>query len=291
MRYPIYLFLLAVVILSGCSGTLPLPSQSPLSLSEATLTPFQPLSTATFKPAPTMPSPLRLWIPGDLPEGLRQQIVAVPVEMAASEAEATITLALGRAGEGTPWIYALAAPFPTVRDEVSSQDLLRAWRDEANPLGGPIYVSPSTLEIMQNILGPAGQNVRIEDDTALLEKTWADRPAFAIVPFEALEPRWKVIRVEGQSPVDKHFDPPGLSSHGMVHLARGGDTRCRDRKHAQNRWAEPSFQSRCREIDGYGHDRCYRVGAGHGGEDGGKRDHLPGSGCGRSSPQGRFDAY
>lgn len=207
MRYPIYLFLLAVVILSGCSGTLPLPSQSPLSLSEATLTPFQPLSTATFKPAPTMPSPLRLWIPGDLPEGLRQQIVAVPVEMAASEAEATITLALGRAGEGTPWIYALVAPFPTVRDEVSSQDLLRAWRDEANPLEGPIYVSPSTLEIMQNILGPAGQNVRIEDDTALLEKTWADRPAFAIVPFEALEPRWKVIRVEGQSPVDKHFDP------------------------------------------------------------------------------------
>ncbi|WP_322807019.1 CapA family protein [Thermanaerothrix sp.] len=207
MRYPIYLFLLAVVILSGCSGTLPLPSQSPLSLSEATLTPFQPLSTATFKPAPTIPSPLRLWIPGDLPEGLRQQIVAVPVEMAASEAEATITLALGRAGEGTPWIYALVAPFPTVRDEVSSQDLLRAWRDEANPLEGPIYVSPSTLEIMQNILGPAGQNVRIEDDTALLEKTWADRPAFAIVPFEALEPRWKVIRVEGQSPVDKHFDP------------------------------------------------------------------------------------
>lgn len=185
MRYPIYLFLLAVVILSGCSGTLPLPSQSPLSLSEATLTPFQPLSTATFKPAPTMPSPLRLWIPGDLPEGLRQQIVAVPVEMAASEAEATITLALGRAGEGTPWIYALAAPFPTVRDEVSSQDLLRAWRDEANPLGGPIYVSPSTLEIMQNILGPAGQNVRIEDDTALLEKTW---PIVRLLPLYPLKP-------------------------------------------------------------------------------------------------------
>ncbi len=208
MRHLTYLFLLAVVILSGCNGTSQLlPPQSTLSPSEATLTPFQPLSTATSAPALTASLPLRLWIPVYLPEGLRQQIVAVPVEMAASEAEANVTLALGRPGEGTPWIYALVAPFPTVRDDVSLQDLLRAWRDKANPLEGPIFVSPSTLEIMQNILGPAGQNVRVEDEAVLLESTWANRPAFAIIPFETLEPRWKVIRVEEQSPIDKHFDP------------------------------------------------------------------------------------
>ncbi|MCX8023794.1 MAG: CapA family protein [Thermanaerothrix sp.] len=207
MRYLIYLLLLAIVLLSGCTGTpQPLPSQSTLSPSEVTPTPFQPLSPATSTLAPTISSPLRLWIPAYLPEGLRQQIVAIPVEMAASETQANITLALGRVGEGTPWVYALVAPFPTIRDEVSFQDLLQAWQDEAGPLEGPVYVSSSTLEIMRYILGSPGKNVRVEDETVLLEKTWADRPAFAIIPFEALEPRWKVIRVDGQSPIEKHFD-------------------------------------------------------------------------------------
>lgn len=208
MRRLTYLFLLAVVILSGCNGTpQPLLPQGTLYPSEATLTPFQPLSTTTSEPILTTLVPLRLWLPAYLPEGLRRQIAEIPVEMANSETNANITLALGKPEEGIPWVYALVAPFPTIRDDISLQDLLRAWRDEANPLEGPIYVSPSTLEIMQNILGPAGQNVRVEDEAVLLESTWAARPAFAIIPFETLEPRWKVIRVEKQSPIDKHFDP------------------------------------------------------------------------------------
>ncbi|MDT8897419.1 CapA family protein [Thermanaerothrix sp. 4228-RoL] len=208
MRRLTYLFLLAVVILSGCNGTpQPLLPQGTLYPSEATLTPFQPLSTTTSEPILTTLVPLRLWLPAYLPEGLRRQIAEIPVEMANSETNANITLALGKPEEGIPWVYALVAPFPTIRDDISLQDLLRAWRDEANPLEGPIYVSPSTLEIMQNILGPAGQNVRVEDEAVLLESTWAARPAFAIIPFETLEPRWKVIRVEEQSPIDKHFDP------------------------------------------------------------------------------------
>lgn len=208
MRRLTYLFLLAVVILSRCNGTpQPLLPQGTLYPSEATLTPFQPLSTTTSEPILTTLVPLRLWLPAYLPEGLRRQIAEIPVEMANSETNANITLALGKPEEGIPWVYALVAPFPTIRDDISLQDLLRAWRDEANPLEGPIYVSPSTLEIMQNILGPAGQNVRVEDEAVLLESTWADRPAFAIIPFETLEPRWKVIRVEEQSPIDKHFDP------------------------------------------------------------------------------------
>jgi poly-gamma-glutamate synthesis protein (capsule biosynthesis protein) len=208
MRRLTYLFLLAVVILSGCNGTpQPLLPQGTLYPSEATLTPFQPLSTTTSEPILTTLVPLRLWLPVYLPEGLRRQIAAIPVELANSETNANITLALGKPEEGIPWVYALVAPFPTIRDDISLQDLLRAWRDEANPFEGPIYVSPSTLEIMQNILGPAGQNVRVEDEAVLLESTWAARPAFAIIPFETLEPRWKVIRVEEQSPIDKHFDP------------------------------------------------------------------------------------
>jgi len=41
----------------------------------------------------------------------------------------------------------------------------------------------------------------------LLDAAWSDHPAWAIVPFESLEPRWKVLTIDGQSPVRKGFDP------------------------------------------------------------------------------------
>ena len=46
----------------------------------------------------------------------------------------------------------------------------------------------------------------VAGDDELLERAWADQPAWAIVPFERLEPRWKVLRVDGQSPYSKKFD-------------------------------------------------------------------------------------
>jgi poly-gamma-glutamate synthesis protein (capsule biosynthesis protein) len=38
-------------------------------------------------------------------------------------------------------------------------------------------------------------------------------PAWAIIPFEALEPKWKVLTVDGQSPIRKNFD---LSAYPLV---------------------------------------------------------------------------
>jgi poly-gamma-glutamate synthesis protein (capsule biosynthesis protein) len=40
----------------------------------------------------------------------------------------------------------------------------------------------------------------------LLDSAWAERPAWAIVPFELLDPRWKVLSVDGQSPVHNDFN-------------------------------------------------------------------------------------
>ena len=43
--------------------------------------------------------------------------------------------------------------------------------------------------------------------TSLADSAWASRPSWGIVPFEALEPRWKVLSVDGQSPVHNDFAP------------------------------------------------------------------------------------
>jgi len=47
----------------------------------------------------------------------------------------------------------------------------------------------------------------------LLDTAWSDFGSWAIVPFEALEPKWKVLTVNGQSPIRKNFD---ISKYPLV---------------------------------------------------------------------------
>ena len=110
------------------------------------------------------------------------------------------------AGEAqlTTWIYALVAPFPTTIDGITWETLQSLW---SGPEGlEPILVSSDTLVMLEPLLGPAGENVLIAPAEKLSELTWQLRPAFAIIPFEALEPRWKVLAIEGQSPIQREFE-------------------------------------------------------------------------------------
>ena len=92
------------------------------------------------------------------------------------------------------WVYALAAPFPTLADGVSADELLRAWRGQASgPFAGkPLRMEAGTQAIFTALWGPpaegAVQVTEITPDQALTR-----RRMWAIVPFEALDPRWKVL--------------------------------------------------------------------------------------------------
>lgn len=212
MRKHLWLTLVLITwILAGCVSPSPQSfeslqgEQTPLGVMP-TSTPFQPNVTAT---SPLQSRPLRIWLPDYLPERLRKQIPAT-LTLANSRDDADLRLDLSEnPGEGVPWIYVLVAPFPTVTDEVSLDDLRSAWQGGAalDDLGN-ILVTQTTYQVMQNLLGaPAAQRVTLVDEQALLDTAWSNRPALAIIPFEALEPRWKVLKVDGQSPLDKTFDP------------------------------------------------------------------------------------
>ena len=56
---------------------------------------------------------------------------------------------------------------------------------------------------------PAAGVVHVARADQLVDLAWAERPAWAIIPFEALEPRWKVLSVDGQSPVHNDFNLAG----------------------------------------------------------------------------------
>jgi hypothetical protein len=107
------------------------------------------------------------------------------------------------------WIYALVAPFPTVTDGIAVMDLHKAWSGQgATPFTGrPLILEQNTLDVFTALWGiPAPGATQVVPADQLVDAAWAARPAWGIVPFERIEPRWKVLEVNGISPLRKEFD-------------------------------------------------------------------------------------
>ncbi len=204
-------------LLSAC-GTAP-RALLPGALPTPTFTPFQPLlpsPTPTTAPLPTAtltltpPAGLTLWIDPRLPPALRAGL-ALPVEITLVERPEQAVLRLEFGGENplSHWVYALVAPFPTLEQGVSLDDLRNSWRGK--PSGAfserPLLVDEGGLAALSALWGaPAEGAVKVLPGQEMLDYAWERRPSWAVVPFEALEPRWKVLEVDGISPLRKEFD-------------------------------------------------------------------------------------
>ncbi len=106
------------------------------------------------------------------------------------------------------WVYALVAAFPTVSDDISFAELMRLWRGEPTPTDQPVrlILSAETHAVLTKVWGAADPLfVRVVAADGLLEQAWEQRSDWAIIPFEQIEPRWKVLRINQQSPLDQDF--------------------------------------------------------------------------------------
>lgn len=235
----IWLSLLSAWLLTACQAA-PLLAPSAPTASFPTLTPFQPLPpgalfpawfsseslplptptaspvltpqagpTASPPPTPTT-STIALWADPRLPPPLLQALHLPPgFSLAATPDQAQLRLSAGAGAVVSRWVYALAAPFPTLTDGVSSETLQHAWAGLPDgPFGGsPLLMDESTVASLSALWGdPAPNAVAVLPAEQLLSVAWERRSAWAILPFEALEPRWKVLTVDGQSPLHKNFN-------------------------------------------------------------------------------------
>ena len=206
-------------------GNTPTPSQTPVP--SATATPVTPTPTPapTATLTPTLPPVPAVWADEAIPDGIREKFLPEGWQWVDDPQKAWVRIEMD---EGSiEWVYALAAPFSTVTDEVSLDELRGAWAGQGSAAfaNKPLLVSPSTLAVFSRLWGaPADGAVSVAGDDELLERAWADQPAWAIVPFERLEPRWKVLRVDGQSPYSKEFDPAAYALTARFAL-RGEEAR------------------------------------------------------------------
>jgi len=191
----------------------------PWSPGYKTATPYVPppgeqLPTATyFSPSPATPTtaPVILWIDPALPELFRSQLsIFDMLEKTDQQDQATAAIMVGNEDPITHWIYTLAAPFPTVKDGITTAELKSAWGGGKNPISGsqPLLMTQEVKGMLTAYWGePAGDAVKILSEDQLSNTAWRDQPSLAILPFEDLSPDWKVIKLDGISPIKKEFTP------------------------------------------------------------------------------------
>ncbi len=106
-------------------------------------------------------------------------------------------------------VFALAAPFPTLLDDISLDELQAYWLgmtvgrlDEVTLL----YVPELLLQALVEHWGAPGETrIQSFQEPPEIAALWEDN-AWILLPFEVLDPQLKVIQVDGCSPLFKDFD-------------------------------------------------------------------------------------
>ena len=238
------LLLIIIVLTTSCQPGVETTISSSIETQTSSVEILDPASIQTPEPIPTQQPtstqpPLALFLPEPLPEGMI--IDDIPATYKRTYHSNTLWFGPAlQAPQGeilhtTNWVYALAAPFPTIIDDLSSEDFQDLWyggwdwqdflfssnisiatlsEDEYEQLRAELlselpfrvlYVPETIAGVMRNIWGyPDGTLVKIVETPPDPEVLWEEN-AWALVPFENLDPKMKVISIDGVSPLFKDF--------------------------------------------------------------------------------------
>jgi len=203
---------LGALLMGACQGgegpalsTLP-STAGDASLTVVPATPFQSIDRT-----PTA-SVVNIWLSPQLSERLMARVEdlvehgAGGFQLTGEPSAAQVSVEPGGELRIAEYVYTVVAPFPTVEDGMSFETLRALWSGEAQE-GRRIFLTKEHYQVISGVLGtPSESWVNITAPKDLLNFTWEANPAYAIVPFEDLEPRWKVLELDKQSPIRKNFD-------------------------------------------------------------------------------------
>jgi hypothetical protein len=170
------------------------------------------------KPEPTE-RPRRVRLSSDLPTELMAAIDALVAEQPGRWSLSET----GRADLEVGWrkergaqplaevVLVPVVPFFSLREEVTLDELRRAWQDRAEPTDrvARLLVLPQVTPALDAAWGEQGAEaaVTLVPASELADRLWAEPDALAIVPFDRLEPRLKALAVDGISALDSTSTP------------------------------------------------------------------------------------
>lgn len=197
-------FIVLSLVLSACVGLIQpnLPTEPAFETAAPTLV---PTSTPT-SPTPSSVPPA-VWIDPRLPEEILGQLDdMLTVVRVTNKEEALLSLTIETKEPVSSWIYTLAAPFATVTDDVTTDSFIAFWQANADFPVSVLVMPPAIFDTLKLRFGNPRGDVRPLAEGDLLSFCQTHEGAWAIVPFERLEPKWKVIGLSGNSPIHKDFD-------------------------------------------------------------------------------------
>ena len=107
------------------------------------------------------------------------------------------------------WVYALTAPFPTLTDDISSDDLKAYWLGKSEGVMDaiPQIFVPKLLasELEEKWGKPDPIRINRYQNIPEIDMLW-ETHSWAILPFENLDPALKVVGLDGDSPLFSDFE-------------------------------------------------------------------------------------
>ncbi len=222
------------LLLAACQGG-PGPTSTPTATAkvtnadnapappESTPSPATQRSTPAVAGTPRLVAPVTVALDPALPETYVNPLLAKLSQMTSlvTEEGPRPLLVLDRPERAQAWIglqplgqaqhpigerfYAVVVPFATVQDDVPLEELAARWRGEGP---GPLLLGSEESLDVAAVLGEAvGKPPSILSPDALLDALEETPDALGILPFHRLDPRFKVLTVDGVNVLSNRLDP------------------------------------------------------------------------------------
>jgi len=206
------LLLISAVFISSCRSQTVDPTPTSAVYPSPTQVKLTPTPSQTPTPAVLFPDPPFLtWVDPYIPQHLRESIFQFDFLTSASDpSSAQLTLSLDTGQPAGSWNYLAVAPFYSHRDGVRSSALSACWTS-TSPDGlsfKQILVTEQTKASLDLIWGSGhGSCVQTVTLDELRDQLWVEKDAIAIIPFEKIQPDYKVLSIDNADPLALDFDP------------------------------------------------------------------------------------
>ena len=205
MTKVLLLLVILLMIIPACEPIVQPVEPSPALVETA-------LPTETTAPTPIPPTltpteePIRVWFDPGLPEELlEEQLSGLVAQYGAEMVVSPLRLSFSPGDELSQWVFALVAPFATVQDSIEGQDFLTFWQAGISSAADELVVEQAAFSGLSQRFGMPAENVKVMASDEILLYCQAN-DAWAVIPFERISPEWKVIAIDGQSPLHRSFD-------------------------------------------------------------------------------------
>jgi len=219
-RISLFIVALLVFSLAACGREAPptaTPTVPPLTV--------QPSPTATPTPLPPTATPTPPPLTWALTAGLSEADAAAvrtaldqagavaadggvrPLQAVTDAAQANVRIGLAPlAAAAQPIVerfYAVVVPFATVMDDVALAEVRARWQGQGS---GPLYATQEAAADLPVILGARAltETLTVEELRTRLE---AEPGAWGALPFDQLDPRFKVLTIDGVNVLSNQLDP------------------------------------------------------------------------------------